>query len=60
MKINALFMLRDRKSAENFRRLHHKGFTGRLFAMFMHYGRCPIVYNVIEGLKTKIAVSDQI
>lgn len=31
--------------------LHRKGFTTRLFATFMHYGRCPIVYNVIEALK---------
>jgi Fe-S-cluster containining protein len=34
--------------------LHHPHFTKRLFATFMHYGRCPIVYNVIEALK-KIA-----
>lgn len=31
--------------------LHRNGFTTRLFATFMHYGRCPIVYNVIEALK---------
>jgi Fe-S-cluster containining protein len=34
--------------------LHRKGFTTRLFATFMHYGRCPIVYNVIEALKANI------
>ncbi len=33
--------------------LHKTGFTERLFATFMHYGRCPIVYNVIEQLKIK-------
>jgi len=32
--------------------LHRKDFTARLFATFMHYGRCPIVYNVIEALKS--------
>lgn len=26
-------------------------FKSRLFATFMHYGRCPIIYNVIEALK---------
>jgi Fe-S-cluster containining protein len=31
--------------------LHRPNFTERLFATFMHYGRCPIVYNVIERLK---------
>lgn len=31
--------------------LHRPGFNQRLFATFMHYGRCPIIYNVIEGLR---------
>ncbi len=31
--------------------LHRPGFSNRLFAIIMHYGRCPIVYNVIECLK---------
>ena len=29
-------------------------FTKRLFATFMHYGRCPIIFNVIEGLKSAV------
>jgi Fe-S-cluster containining protein len=33
--------------------LHRDGFANRLFATFMHYGRCPIIYNVIEQLKIK-------
>ncbi|HWB27217.1 MAG TPA: YkgJ family cysteine cluster protein [Chitinophagaceae bacterium] len=37
----------------NFPGLHNKGFNNRLFATFMHYGRCPIIYNVIEELKIK-------
>ena len=44
------------KECREFPGLHHKGFTQRLFATFMHYGRCPIVYNVIEALKTGITV----
>jgi len=31
--------------------LHRNNFTNRLFATFMHYGRCPIIYNVTEQLK---------
>lgn len=27
------------------------GFTQRLFTVFMHYGRCPIIYNLVEALK---------
>lgn len=26
-------------------------FTQRLFTVFMHYGRCPIIFNVVEALK---------
>ena len=33
--------------------LQRGGFVKRLFATFMHYGRCPIIYNVIEQLKIK-------
>jgi Fe-S-cluster containining protein len=32
--------------------LHVAGFNKRLFTVFMHYGRCPIIYNVVEQLKT--------
>lgn len=27
------------------------GFRARIFAILMHYDRCPIVYNLIESLK---------
>ncbi len=32
--------------------LTQPNFTQRLFTVFMHYGRCPIIYNVVEALKT--------
>lgn len=35
--------------------LQQPQFTGRLFAMLMHYGRCPIIYNVMEELKNRLA-----
>jgi uncharacterized protein len=31
--------------------LHLPNFTKRLFTIFMHYDRCPIIFNVVEGLK---------
>jgi uncharacterized protein len=33
--------------------LHQPGFRDRLFPTFMHYGRCPIIYNVVEKLKVE-------
>lgn len=32
--------------------IHREHFVGRTFSMLMHYGRCPIIYNVWEQLKT--------
>jgi len=31
--------------------LHIPQFNKRLFTVFMHYHRCPIIYNVVEALK---------
>ncbi len=31
--------------------LHLPAVKKRLFSIFMHYGRCPIIFNVIESLK---------
>ncbi|WP_147313947.1 YkgJ family cysteine cluster protein [Deminuibacter soli] len=33
---------------------HQPHFQGRLFATFMHYGRCPIIYNVMEQMKQEL------
>lgn len=48
-----------------FPHLNKTAFTSRLFGTFMHYGRCPIVFNVIEELKIRLsfqqsAISNQI
>lgn len=40
-----------------FPHLHKPNFTRRLFGTFMHYGRCPIIFNVIEELKIALAVT---
>ncbi len=37
----------------DFPALHRSNFKERLFSTFMHYGRCPIIYNVVEELKTQ-------
>lgn len=31
--------------------LHLPHFSARLFTTFMHYERCPIIFNVVEALK---------
>ncbi|MBX9782246.1 MAG: YkgJ family cysteine cluster protein [Chitinophagaceae bacterium] len=33
--------------------LHLPHFTRRLFTVMMHYNRCPIIFNVVEALKTE-------
>jgi Fe-S-cluster containining protein len=40
--------------------LHLPHFTNRLFTVFMHYSRCPIIFNVIEQLKKELNFSDPI
>lgn len=35
-----------------FPHLHKPNFRGRLFGTLMHYAICPIIFNVIEELKT--------
>ena len=38
----------------DFPNLHKPGFKPRLLGTLLHYGRCPIVYNVVEELKTEL------
>lgn len=37
----------------DFPHLHKPGFKARLLGTLGHYGRCPIIYNVIEEMKVK-------
>lgn len=48
------------KECREFPGLHHPGFTKRLFTIFMHYGRCPIIYNVVERLKEEVMNGEQL
>jgi Fe-S-cluster containining protein len=41
------------EGCREFPALHLPQFQKRLFTHFMHYGRCPIIFNVIEHLKEK-------
>ena len=34
--------------------MHLPNFKDRLFTTFMHYNRCPIIYNVVEQLKVTL------
>ena len=38
-----------------FPHLHKPAFTSRLFGTFMHYGRCPIIFNLVEALKVDLS-----
>lgn len=38
----------------DFPHLHKPGFKARLSGTLMHYGRCPIIYNVIEEMKVRL------
>lgn len=37
--------------------MHLPDFKERLFTTFMHYDRCPIIFNVIEQLKSQLNFS---
>jgi uncharacterized protein len=37
-----------------FPHLHKPNFSSRFFGMIFYYGKCPIVFNVVEALKTKM------
>lgn len=42
------------EGCKEFPALDLPNFNKRLFTVFMHYDRCPIIFNVIEALKTQI------
>ena len=42
------------EGCKEFPALHLPNFTRRLFTTFMHYDRCPIIFNVVEQLKDEM------
>jgi len=43
------------EGCKEFPALHLPNFKNRLFTTFMHYERCPIIFNVVEQLKDKMS-----
>jgi uncharacterized protein len=42
------------EGCKEFPALHLSGFKKRAFTTFMHYDRCPIIFNVVERLKQEL------
>ena len=45
---------------KEFPAFHIPDFNKRLFTTYMHYDRCPIIYNVMENLKSEVGFSPSI
>lgn len=43
------------EGCKEFPALHLPHFKNRLFTTFMHYERCPIIFNVVEQLKEEMS-----
>ena len=43
------------EGCKEFPAFHVKDFNKRLFTTYMHYDRCPIIFNVLETLKKDLA-----
>ncbi len=43
------------EGCKEFPALHLPNFKTRLFTTFMHYERCPIIFNVVEQLKDEMS-----
>ena len=46
------------QECRDFPHLHKPGFKARFLGTLMHYGNCPIVYNVVEELKERLGFVD--
>ncbi len=46
------------EGCREFPALHLPSFTKRLFTVMMHYSRCPIIFNVVEQLKSETGFSN--
>ena len=46
-------------ACREFPHLHMNGFTQRLQSVVQHYAVCPIVFNVVEALKTELDFVDE-
>lgn len=42
------------EGCREFPAMHLPGFSKRLFTTLMHYGRCPIIFNIVETMKQEM------
>ena len=47
------------EGCREFPAMHLPDFNKRLFTTLMHYGRCPIIFNIVEQLKDEMNFSRQ-
>jgi Fe-S-cluster containining protein len=60
LKNNSCTIYENRfEGCREFPALHLPDFNKKLFSHFMHYGRCPIIFNVIERLKMELNFENQ-
>lgn len=45
------------EGCREFPAMHLPGFSKRLFTTLMHYGRCPIIFNIVEVMKKQLPES---
>ncbi len=59
LEINTCTVYEDRFSeCRQFPHLHKPNFQQRIFGTLMHYGRCPIIFNVVEQLKMEVGFNN--
>lgn len=48
------------EGCREFPAMHLPGFSKRLFTTLMHYGRCPIIFNIVEDMKDEMGFDREV
>lgn len=48
------------EGCREFPAMHLPGFSKRLFTTLMHYGRCPIIFNIVEDMKDEMGFEREV
>jgi len=48
------------EGCREFPAMHLPGFSKRLFTTLMHYGRCPIIFNIVEEMKDEMGFEREV
>ncbi len=48
------------EGCREFPAMHLPGFSKRLFTTLMHYGRCPIIFNIVEEMKDEMGFQREV